>query len=127
MLPSTLYIISPMHLQCLKLLRPTVKEEMYIQENTLYDLDLGVKVTCNFAQCSPNHVIYAPAKFKVAELNRLGEEAFIRKTLFDLAVKVTQSIFSQENTLFDIDPQGQGHMKCCPVPSTSCDLRTCKV
>ena len=41
----TLYITSPMHLQSLKLLCPTVKEEMYLQENVLYDLDLGVKVT----------------------------------------------------------------------------------
>ena len=45
MLPSTIYITSPMHLQNLKLLGPKVKEEMHLQENTLYDLDLGVKVT----------------------------------------------------------------------------------
>ena len=28
-----------MHLQRLKLLRPSVWEEMHLQENTLYDLD----------------------------------------------------------------------------------------
>ena len=44
MLPSTLYIMSSMHLQSLKLLHPTVKE-MHLQENTLYVLDVGVKVT----------------------------------------------------------------------------------
>ena len=38
MLPSTLYIISQMHLQSLKLLCLTVKEEMHLQEKTLYDL-----------------------------------------------------------------------------------------
>ena len=69
MLPSTFYITSPMHLQSLKLLCPTVKEEMHLQENTLYDL----------AQYSPHHVIYAPAKFEVAKSNHLGEEAFTRK------------------------------------------------
>ena len=48
MLPSTLYIMSPIHLQSLKLLLPTVKE-MHLQEITLYDLDFGVKVTQNVA------------------------------------------------------------------------------
>ena len=33
----------------------------------------------------------------------------------------------KENTLFDLWPWGQSQMKCCPVPSTSCDLCTCKV
>ena len=51
-----------MHLQSLKLLHPTVKEEMHLQENALYDLDL--------AQCSPHHVIYAAAEFEVALSNR---------------------------------------------------------
>ena len=32
-----------MHLQSLKLLRPTVKEKMHLQENTVFDLDLEVK------------------------------------------------------------------------------------
>ena len=30
----------------------------------------------------------------------------------------------QENTLFDLN---QGHTKCCPVPSTSCELCTYRV
>ena len=68
-----------MQLQSLKFLRPTVKEEMHLQETTLYDLDLGVKVTYNVAQYSPYHEKYAPAKFEVATSNRLGEEAFTRK------------------------------------------------
>ena len=33
----------------------------------------------------------------------------------------------QENTLFDLDLVGQGHKKCYPVPSTSCDLCTYRV
>ena len=39
-----------MHLQHLKLLRPTVKEQMHLQENTLFDLDLGIKVTQDVAR-----------------------------------------------------------------------------
>ena len=35
----------------------------------------------------------------------------------------------QENSIFDLWPWplGQGHTKCCPVPSTSCDLFSYKV
>ena len=45
---------------------------------------------------------------------------------------VQEKIHLQENTLFDLgvfdlDPKGQGHMKCCLVPSTSCDLCTGKI
>ena len=49
-----------MHLRSLKLICPMVKEEMHLQENTLYDLDLVVKVTQNVVQCPPNHMTYAP-------------------------------------------------------------------
>ena len=52
---------------------------MHLQENTLYDLDLVVKVTQNFIQYSPNHMTYAPAKFEVATSNSLGEDGFTRK------------------------------------------------
>ena len=34
-----------MHQLSLILLHPTVKEKMHLQENTLFDIDLGVKVT----------------------------------------------------------------------------------
>ena len=40
---------------------------------------------------------------------------------------MVKEMHSQENTLFALDLGGQGHMKCCPVPSTSCDLCTSKV
>ena len=36
---------------------------------------------------------------------------------------IKETMHLQENTLFDL----QGHSKCCPVPSTSCDLCTSKV
>ena len=79
-------------------------EEMLLQENTLFDLDIGVKVTQNVAQYPPHQVTYAPVKFVVATSNSLGGDAFTRKYFYDL------------------DPK-----KRCPVPSTSCDLCTCKV
>ena len=79
MLPSTIYIMSSMHLLSLKLLRPMVKEDMHLQENTLYDLDLGIKVTQNVAQYPTHHMTYTPAKFEVSTSNNLGEDALTRK------------------------------------------------
>ena len=35
MYPSTLYIMGSMHMHSLKLLRPTVWEDMHLQENSL--------------------------------------------------------------------------------------------
>ena len=68
---------------------------MDLQESTLYDLDLGVKVTQNVALYHPHHMTYASANFEVAMSNGSRE--------------------------------GQGHMKCCLVSSTSCDLCTGKI
>ena len=55
-----------MHQQNLMLLHPMVKEKMHLQENTLFELDLGVKVTQNVAKYPRHHVTYAPAKFDIA-------------------------------------------------------------
>ena len=54
---------------------PTVKEEMHLQENILFDLDLGVKVTHNVAHNPLHHVTYSLAKFEVAipVYNGLGD------------------------------------------------------
>ena len=54
-----------------------VKEKKHLQENTLYELNLGVKVTQNVVQCPT--VTYALAQFEVAKSNSLGEDAFTRK------------------------------------------------
>ena len=56
-----------------------VKEVLHLQENTLFDLDLVVKVTQNFVQYPSNHMTYAPAKFEAATSNSLGEDGFTRK------------------------------------------------
>ena len=63
----------------LMLLHTMVKEKIHLQENTLFDLDLGVKVTQNAAQYSRHHVTYAPAKFDIATSDCLGEDAYTRK------------------------------------------------
>ena len=52
---------------------------MDLQESKLYDLDLGVKVTQNVAQCHPHHVIYATVNFEVAMSNGSGDDSFTRK------------------------------------------------
>ena len=52
---------------------------MHLQENTLYDLDLVVKVTQNVVQYPANHMTYAPEKYEVATPNSLGEDGFTRK------------------------------------------------
>ena len=57
---------------------------MHLQENALFDIDLGVKVTQNVVQCPLHHVAYAPAKFEVATSSCLGGDAFTNHTLFDL-------------------------------------------
>ena len=54
-----------MYLLRLKLLRPTVYEEMHLQENTLFDCDPKVNVTQSDAQCPLHHETYVPAKVEV--------------------------------------------------------------
>ena len=61
------------------LLHAMVKEKMHLQENTLFDLDLGVKVTQNVAQCPLHHVTYAPTEFEVTTSKALEKEAFTIK------------------------------------------------
>ena len=41
-------------------------EELHLKENTLFDLDFGVRVTQNVAQYPLHHVTYPDTKFKVA-------------------------------------------------------------
>ena len=67
-----------MHRQNLKLQLPKFYEEMHLQEKTLFDLDLGVKVTRNLTQYPLHHVIYASTKFEVATSNGLGEDSITR-------------------------------------------------
>ena len=82
-LPSTLDIMWPMYQQSLILLHPMFKEKMHLQENTLFDFDLWVKVTHNVANCPLHHVTYAPTEFEVT---------FIRKFNIWPRVKVTGNV-----------------------------------
>ena len=52
---------------------------MHLQENSIFDLDLGVKVMQNVAQYPLHHVTYSPTKFEVATSIGLGGDAFTRK------------------------------------------------
>ena len=52
---------------------------MHLQENSIFDLYLGVKVTQNVAQYPLHHVTYSATKFEVATPNRLGGGTITRK------------------------------------------------
>ena len=66
-LPSTLCIMWTIHLQSSKLLRVRFRKRYVYKKNTLFDLDIGVKVTQNVA------------KFEVATSNSLRGDAFTKK------------------------------------------------
>ena len=51
---------------------------MHLYENTLFDLDLGVKVIQDVAQYPLHHVTYLGIKFEVARSNGLGGDTFTR-------------------------------------------------
>ena len=77
MLPSTLYIIWPMHLQSLKCFFQWFRRICIYKK--IYNLTFGVKVTQNITQYPLHHVIFVAAKFKVALTNCLGEDTITRK------------------------------------------------
>ena len=52
---------------------------MHLQENSIFDLDIGVKVTQNVAQYHLHHVTFSTTKFEVATSNSLGGDTFTRK------------------------------------------------
>ena len=52
---------------------------MHLQENSIFDLDLGVKVTRNIIQYPLHHVTYSPTKFEAATSYGLGGDTFTRK------------------------------------------------
>ena len=52
---------------------------MHLQENSILDLGVKVKVTRNIAQYPLHHVTYSATKFKVSTSKGLGGDAFTRK------------------------------------------------
>ena len=73
-----------MQQQSLMLLHPMVKEKMHLQENTLFDLYLGVKVKQNVALNPLHHVTYSATILKL------------------LHQKVEEEMHLQENLIFDL-------------------------
>ena len=57
---------------------------MPLQENTLFDLGQGVKVTGNVALYPLYHVTYSGTNFEFSTFNSLEGDAFTRNTLFDI-------------------------------------------
>ena len=81
-------------------------------------------MTFDVAQYPLYYMTYAPAKFKAAMSKGLGGNAFARNIWFDL------DLGNKKKNIIWSWPQGQrgqGHTKCCQVPSTSCDLCIAKV
>ena len=106
MLPSTLDIMWPMHQQSLILLHPMVKEKTHLQENTLLNLYLRVKVTQNVAQCPLHHVTYSATKFEVATPKGMRRCIYkkIQYLTFDLDLGVYIYIYKKiHNWIFDLD------------------------
>ena len=58
-----------------------VKDEMHLQEITLFDLDIWVKVTLSVAQYPLHYVAYLGTKYKVAMSNGLWGDAFTRNMM----------------------------------------------
>ena len=57
---------------------------LQVHVNTLFDLDIGVKVTQNVTQYPLHHATYSGTKFEVASSINLGRDAVTKKnTLFD--------------------------------------------
>ena len=74
---------------------------MFLQENTLFDLDplfdLDVK---QFAQYPLHHVTYGSAKFEVATSNGYGGDAFIQETSWtDVSMNIYLCPFFLQSTL----------------------------
>ena len=87
----------------LKLLCPTVYEEMHFPENTLFDHVIGVKVTQNIVRYPLHRVTYAPAKFEVATYNSLGEDAITRNMTYkpiDRQIDDRQTLVTNKYSLF---------------------------
>ena len=54
---------------------------MHLQENSIFGIELGVKVTVtrNIAQYPLRHVTYSATKFEVVTSNGLGRDTFTKK------------------------------------------------
>ena len=65
---------------------------MHLQENSIFDLDLGVKITWNVAQYPLHYVTYSATKFESATSNGLGGDTFTRNVT-DRSIEGQQTNF----------------------------------
>ena len=105
-----------MRQRSLILLHPSVKEKMHLQENTLFGLNLWVKVIRNVAQCALHHVTYALTEFEVSTSKGLGGEVSTSKfnilpLTLTLGVKVTRNV-------------AQYLLHCVTYPATKFEVAT---
>ena len=56
---------------------------MHLHKNTLFDLDIGVKVTQDNAKYPLHHVTYSDTKFEAATPDGLRGDTFTNNTLFE--------------------------------------------
>ena len=150
---STLYIMWPMHLQCLKLLRPTVKEEMHFQEIAIFvrwpsrqghtkccPVPYTSRDLCTYkvrncwwrSRCIYKKIQYCDV---ILTLGSRPDEMFPctlyimwpmhLKSLKLLRPKL-EEMHLKINTIIDLD-LSLCHMRYYPVPSTLCDLCSYKV
>ena len=112
--PSTLYIMWSMHLQSLKLLRPTV-QEMHLQENTFFDLWPWHRGQDHMKCCPVTPTSCDLCTCQVWSCYIQQFRRCIYKKIYyltfdlDLGIKVTWNVAHR------------------PVPSSSCDLCIYKV
>ena len=80
---------------------------MHLKENSIFDLDLGVKVTQNVAQYPLHHVTYSATKFEVATSKGLGGDTFTKnlrdrrtdgRTTDQLWYEISIPFFSKEKS-----------------------------
>ena len=80
-----------MHLQNLKLLRPTVYEKIHLQENTLYDLDPKMTLTLG----SRSHIMLPSTLHIMLPMHLLSLKL--------LCPMLSEKMHLREKTLFDLD------------------------
>ena len=72
---------------------------MHLQENLIFDLDLGVKVTQNVAQYHLHHVTYSATKFEIATSNGFGGDTFTKNVTDGLTDRGTDGRTDRGPTL----------------------------
>ena len=96
-LPSTLHHVTYAHANIEVATSNRLVRDVFTK-NTVFDLDLGIKVSWNVAQYPLHHMTYTAGKFKVDTSYGLGGSAFTRKYIIyltfdiDLGAKDTWNI-----------------------------------